>query len=355
MATTAQLRPAARGTAGAPRLGEPRRCATAPDLGRSRASSRGSSARVALFGRGAASGGTSSGGRTGGLVPFPKDYDQMIAQCQKALQAALDDGVPLMELQFPPGGLDTVPGDVEGNVENNLTTAHLRGVCAQFERNKTSDTTRVFFPDPVERNIALTGAANTPDGVRPPDNAQTKAFFADWSGAVDFLEAPDFFSVSGLDKVLNKRVSLSDRVAKQTEKAGKKRDTAFVVAYPSLNISELVRTKELYDGELRKEPTERRPVITCNGELERTRSNYYPPFWNAKEMAPLRDFAREFEGVYWISNFKGSNPAVLFRAYPGPWQVLRRRRADDSYEVVYTCDEFPGVQKVALEILPKFP
>jgi hypothetical protein len=144
-------------------------------------------------------------------------------------------------------------------------------------------------------------------------------------------------------------------VAKRTEKAGKKRDTAFVVAYPSLNISELVRTKELYDGELRKGPSERRPVITCNGELERTRSNYYPPFWNAKEMAPLRDFARQFEGVYWISNFKGSNPAVLFRAYPGPWQVLRRRRADDSYEVVYTCDEFPGVQKVALEILPKFP
>lgn len=326
-----------------------------PDLGRSRAYPHGSSARVALFGRGAAS----SGGRPDGdvkdrsLVPFPKDYDQMIAQCQKALQAALDDGVPLMELQFPPGGLDTVPGDVEGNVENNLTTAHLRGVCAQFERNKTGDTTRVFFPDPVERNIALTGAANTPDGVRPPDNAQTKAAFADWPGGVDFLEAPDFLSVSGLDKVLNKRVSLSDRVAAQTK--GEKRDTAFVVAYPSLNVSELVRTKELYDGERMADAATRRPVIACNGELERTRSNYYPPFWNAGEMGPLREFAREFEGVYWISNFKGSNPAVLFRAYPGPWQVLRRRRADDSFEVVYTCDEFPGVQKVALEILPKFP
>ena len=352
MATTAQLSPAARGTAGVLRLGKPRRCATAPDLARSRASPRGSSARAALFGRGAAS----SGGRPDGLVPFPKDYDQMIAQCQKALQAALDDGVPLMELQFPPGGLDTVPGDVEGNVENNLTTAHLRGVCAQFERTKTSDTTRVFFPDPVERNIALTGAANTPDGVRPPDNAQTRAHFADWAGGVDYLENPDFLSVSGLDKVLNKRVSLSDRVEESAKKtAGKKRDAAFVVAYPSLNISELVRTKELYDGEVGKTSGERRPVIVCNGELERTRSNYYPPFWNAGEMKPLREFARAFQGVYWISNFKGSNPAVLFRAYPGPWQVLRRRRADDSFEVVYTCDEFPGVQKVALEILPKFP
>ena len=71
----------------------------------------------------------------------------MIAQCQKALQAALDDGVRLMELRSPRRAIDTVPGDVEGNVENiKKTTAHLRGVCAQFERTKTSDTTRVFFP-----------------------------------------------------------------------------------------------------------------------------------------------------------------------------------------------------------------
>ena len=279
------------------------------------------------------------------ITPFPKDYDQMIAQCQRAVQAALDDGVPLMEIQFPPGGLDTAPGDVEGNVENNLTVTHLRGICAQFERNKTAKTTRVYFPDPVERSLALTGAAPTPDGVRPPENAQTKAQFANFPGPVDYLEAPDFLSVSGLDKLLNKRVTLDERV--------KPTDTGFVVAYPSLNTSELVRTKELYDGERRRGTN--RPVIVCNGELERTRSNYYPPFWNAAEMGPLRGFAREFEGVYFIANFKGSNPAVLFRCYPGPWQVLRRRRVDDTFELVHTQEDFPGVQKVALEILPKHP
>jgi hypothetical protein len=283
------------------------------------------------------------------LAPFPKDYDQMIAQCQRSLQAALDDGVPLMEIQFPPGGLDSVPGDVEGNTENNLTVRYLRQICAQFERNKTAKTTRVFFPDPIERSLALTGAAPTPDGVRPPENAQTKAQFASWPGPTDYLEAPDFLSVSGLDKLLNKRVTLDARVRDSS-------DTAFVVAYPSLNVSELVRTKELFDGERPKIASgTHRPVIACNGELERTRSNYYPPFWNAAEMGPLREFAREFEGIYWISNFKGSNPAVLFRAYPGPWQVLRRRRADDSLEVVHTQETFPGVQAVALDILPKHP
>jgi hypothetical protein len=66
----------------------------------------------------------------------------------------------------------------------------------------------------------------------------------------------------------------------------------FVVAYPSLNTSELTRTKELYDGE--RSGTSAggggRPVVVCNGELERTRSNYYPPFWNAAEMAGLALF-----------------------------------------------------------------
>jgi len=278
------------------------------------------------------------------LVTFPKDYAQLVSQAQKALQAALDDGVPLMEIQFPPGGLEGVPGDVEGNTENNLTVRHLRGICAQFERNKTAKTTRVFFPDPVEQSLALTGAAPSPDGVRPPQNAQTLAMFADFPGHTDYLEEPDFLSVSGLDKLLNKRVTLDRRVVAT--------DTGFVVAYPSLNTAELTRTKELYDGE-RNASGGGRPVVVCNGELERTRSNYYPPFWNATEMGPLRGFAKEFEGIYFIHNFKGSNPAVLFRSYPGPWQVIRRRRGTNTMEVVHTQADYPGIQKVALEILPK--
>lgn len=283
----------------------------------------------------------------GALTPFPKDYAQMVSQCQKALQHGLDDGLGLMEIQFPPGGLETAPGDVEGNMESNLTVQHLRGICAQFERNKTAKTTRVFFPDPIEAKLARTGTNASPDGVRAPSNSETRAWFApnNWPGPVDFLESPSFLSVSGLDKVLNKRVS--------TWNKAKANDTAFVVAYPVSNVSELTCTRELYEGELGR-GTGARPIVVCNGELERTRTNYYPPFWNAGEMAPLREFVKVFEQIYFIHNFKGSNPAVLFRCYPGPWQVMRRRR-DDSLEVVWTGEEYPGVQKVALEILPKHP
>ena len=44
---------------------------------------------------------------------------------------------------------------------------------------------------------------------------------------------------------------------------------------------------------------------------------------------------------------------LLFRAYPGPWQVLRRNPKDLSEKrVVWTGDTMPSLKQVALEILP---
>jgi hypothetical protein len=62
--------------------------------------------------------------------------------------------------------------------------------------------------------------------IRPPEQTQTRAMFADFPGRADYIDDPDFFSVSGLDKIMNKRVSV-------TQRAVKRDDTAFVVAYPS--------------------------------------------------------------------------------------------------------------------------
>ena len=70
------------------------------------------------------------------------------------------------------------------------------------------------------------------------------------------------------------------------------------------------------------------------------------------EMAVLRRFAPTFEQAYFIHNFKGSTPAVLFRAYPGPWQLLLRAR-DGSLELVHEQEAFPGLRGVAVDILPR--
>lgn len=51
----------------------------------------------------------------------------------------------------------------------------------------------------------------------------------------------------------------------------------------------------------------------------------------------------------WCSTVTGA----LFRAYPGPWQVMRRSPADpDEYRVIYTSDKRPTLKQVALDILP---
>jgi hypothetical protein len=43
---------------------------------------------------------------------------------------------------------------------------------------------------------------------------------------------------------------------------------------------------------------------------------------------------------------------TLYRAYPGPWQVIRRNPATESHKVIYTSETRIDLRKVALEILP---
>ena len=69
-------------------------------------------------------------------------------------------------------------------------------------------------------------------------------------------------------------------------------------------------------------------------------------------MEVLRVFAPRFTQVYFLHNFKGSTPAVLLRAYPGPFQVLLRR-ADGGFDCVHETDTFPGLRAVATDIIPR--
>ena len=83
---------------------------------------------------------------------------------------------------------------------------------------------------------------------------------------------------------------------------------------------------------------------------------YYPFFWAKQEMDVLRSFAPRFEQVYFLHNFKGSVPAVLLRAYPGPFQVLLRgtdAAGAPACRLVHTSDQFPGLRAVASDIIPR--
>jgi len=69
-----------------------------------------------------------------------------------------------------------------------------------------------------------------------------------------------------------------------------------------------------------------RPMLVFNGELDRIRSGYYPAFfypinWEVRQELPAR-----LRPDVSIHDFKGAKGGVLFRAYPGPWQVGGERK-----------------------------
>eukprot|EP00878_Enallax_costatus_P018746 GHUV01019751.1.p1 GENE.GHUV01019751.1~~GHUV01019751.1.p1 ORF type:complete len:174 (+),score=40.97 GHUV01019751.1:1439-1960(+) len=128
-------------------------------------------------------------------------------------------------------------------------------------------------------------------------------------------------------------------------------DKMFVVAYPSFNPrEELSATRQLWDAAAKPKD---RPLIIFNGELDRLRGGYYPGLFFPELAKLTSEFLPQVVTAYYIHNFKGSKPGVLFRAYPGPWQVLRRSMLDpDATQCVWSSQERPTLKQVSLEILP---
>ena len=52
-----------------------------------------------------------------------------------------------------------------------------------------------------------------------------------------------------------------------------------------------------------------------------------------------------------MHNFKGAGGGVLFRAYPGPWQVFLRLQ-DGETLLVHEQDTRPSLREVSLDIIP---
>jgi len=261
-----------------------------------------------------------------------------VQQCQGAITAALADGVLLQEVQFPPAGLESVPGDAEGNFESNQVLKHLRNIARLWQTADMQERLRVFFPDESELALAT---ARVSDGTVSP--AGQPAPFAEFAGRCTYLCEEGLLTTSGLSKLLGWHVPASARTAPD--------DVAYLVSQPSLNIDEMVQVAELERNAGRPRRT---PIITVNAELERIRTSYYPPFWARAELDELRVLAPRFEAVYFLHNFKRSSgpSAVLFRAYPGPFQVLLREQ-DGSTRVVHTQPSYPGLKAVATEIVPR--
>ncbi|KAE9613250.1 hypothetical protein Lal_00027346 [Lupinus albus] len=250
-------------------------------------------------------------------VPFPTDYTELLEQARVAVELAMKDNRQLMEIEFPTAGLASVPGDGEGGIEMTESMQLIREFCDRFISSEKITRTRIFFPEASEVDFAR------------------KSVFSGASFKLDYLTKPSFFQDFGFVE----KVKMTDRV-----KAG---DELFLVAYPYFNVNEMLVVEELYKEAVLN--TERKLII-FNGELDRIRSGYYPPFFYPKLATLTKTLLPMMETVYYIHNFKGRNGGTLFRCYPEPWKVLRR--VGNRYICLHQQVTMPSLKEVALEILP---
>ncbi|KAL4199349.1 hypothetical protein AMTRI_Chr03g50700 [Amborella trichopoda] len=223
----------------------------------------------------------------------------------------------LQEIEFPTAGLASVPGDGEGGNEMTDSMQLIRHYCDRFLKAEKVTRTRIFFPEANEVKFAR------------------KSAFEGASFKLDYLTKPSLFEDFGFST----KVKMDDRV--------KPEDEIFLVAYPYFNVNEMLVVEELYNEAVVN--TDRKLII-FNGELDRIRSGYYPPFFYPKLAKLSKTFLPKLETVYYIHNFKGRNGGMLFRCYPGPWMVLRK--VDNKHICVHQQEVMPSLKEVALEILP---
>ncbi|ERN15689.1 protein LOW PSII ACCUMULATION 3, chloroplastic [Amborella trichopoda] len=250
-------------------------------------------------------------------IQFPVDYTELIEQVKTATEMAFKDQKHLLEIEFPTAGLASVPGDGEGGNEMTDSMQLIRQYCDRFLKAEKVTRTRIFFPEANEVTFAR------------------KSAFEGASFKLDYLTKPSLFEDFGFST----KVKMDDRV--------KPEDEIFLVAYPYFNVNEMLVVEELYNEAVVN--TDRKLII-FNGELDRIRSGYYPPFFYPKLAKLSKTFLPKLETVYYIHNFKGRNGGMLFRCYPGPWMVLRK--VDNKHICVHQQEVMPSLKEVALEILP---
>ena len=223
------------------------------------------------------------------LTPIPTDYDAAVAGAQGALVKAVADGVRVMEVEIPVGGLRNVPGDVEGNVEHNLCMGLIREFAQAFADEGNAPDTHprrvpkamrgkavVLFPDKTELKVAADGlvAGFRQGAVDFPPPFPGGAFEG---GRCTYLRDPSVLTeVPQLAKAIfgggASGTKAEDVIARRISDS----DSCFIVAYPSVNISDLTASLvELVDA-VEASSVPERAVITVNGELDKIRSGYYP-------------------------------------------------------------------------------
>jgi hypothetical protein len=238
-------------------------------------------------------------------TPFPSDYNAAMRQAQAAVQAALADGASLIEVEFPTASLAAVAGDAEGANEMTYSLQYLRQFMRAWQQDAA--TTRIFFPDQKEMQVALRGKAMDPNA----GSWTIDPVFDGSSFKFGYLMKPNPFLDMGITVG---KINAADQLSGSEQ--------LIVAAYPHFNPQEMLEVAELHTALNAKAkggaPT---PIVTFNAELDRIRTGYYPKLFYPKIGKIAESFIPAFTTAYYIKNFKGATGGAIFRCYPGPFQV----------------------------------
>ncbi|KAL4447481.1 hypothetical protein ABPG75_004700 [Micractinium tetrahymenae] len=267
---------------------------------------------------------------------FPKDYNQAVRQAQAAAWAALEDGASLVEVEFPTASLAAVAGDAEGANEMTYSQRYLRQFMRAFKEGAAA--TRIFFPDQKELQVALQGKAMDPNA----GSWTLDPVFNDTKFKFGYLMKPNALLDMGITVG---KVNAADQLDGREE--------LLVAAYPHFNPQEMLEVAALHEHLVKVAASGEPPVpiITFNAELDRIRTGYYPPLFYPKIGQIAKTLIPKFQTAYYIKNFKGSTGGVIFRCYPGDYQIYSRTRF--GFSLVETRKEMPDLKQVALEVLPR--
>lgn len=254
------------------------------------------------------------------FAPPPATFYQAIQQAVSAAQAAFDDGEKLVEIEFPP--LPTAQMESSAIGAYDVMDANIR-LAVDFARPFAKEGKRVAvqFPDFIEKDRAV-GQNNE---MEEPVEGIRFGTIRD-SGRGGFLE-----------RIWTK---------KEMEPATRDDDDIFVVIGATC--------QELPDVEKLVEEAGDRPVVLFNLKLDAARGDLGLPAFPRKalhyrfltKVLPVyylrtRTYSRSLKKAPFLVNYSG----VLYRVYPGPYQILLDTSAG-AYRRLQTSDERPSLGEV---------
>lgn len=249
--------------------------------------------------------------KAGRMTYKPESYSELVQDAARAVLAALDDGITLMEVEFPalPTNVDSYKGSSDVFIDANIQYA----LSAAKEIVASGRRVHLLAPDFAEYARSYKLCKPSLDLIPGVTMGHLKE-----------RKEGDF--MTGLQ-------SLFAGSAPDSKAAGEAADV-----FIALNTScvELPLLEEYASG-----VAAGKPVITWNLELDTLRGDLgllsFPPkelhYRFLSRVRPVfflrpRDYSKSVPVAPFIINYSGA----LFREYPGPWQVLLKQ---DSGE--YAC------------------